>query len=202
VRVFFQTEDESDTAVLGVLVRRLLKEPPGFETVHRERRTGGIAAAKATLTPAAWEAWRSGACGLVVVVDNDGRIPRHEACHEPVSGEWAEKGCSYCEVVRLLPDLPERQPLPRLKFVVGVPVQALEAWLLFGADIARRKREPHPEELHRGVLKPQLYGMPSLPRRERRAICLPIAEQVVLADLARACPSFGHFSRAVEALPS
>ncbi|MCY3022682.1 MAG: hypothetical protein NTW87_27195 [Planctomycetota bacterium] len=197
MKIAYLVEDQSDFAVINVLVRRILNEEP--EAIYRERRPGGVTGVRGNLVAVAWEAWHSETNGVVVVVDNDGALPLHEPAHLAAQKTQADKGCNYCQLVTSLPELPGGPPLPPLRFAIGVAVQALEAWLLFGAD---RKQEREPEKLDRRVLKQKLYGAQRLPRPQRLAVGKPIAENVKLDELSQACPSFSYFAESVRQLRS
>jgi hypothetical protein len=191
-------EDVSDFEIISILVGRLLACPITANATRN--RPGGVGALKKTLEPVVWAAWHHGADGLVIVIDNDGATPLHDCSHAANQKARAEEGCNYCQLVTSLPALPDRPPLAQLKFAVGVAVQALESWLLFGADVAGRKREAQPEKLDRNVLKQRLYGACHSPRWQRLEVCKPIAERVDLTELSQACPSFSFFAENVRQL--
>jgi hypothetical protein len=200
MKIAFQVEGPSDFTVLTTLTRRILD--CAVEPVRRERRPGGVAAVKSTLNAVAWEFWRSDACGLVVVIDNDDQMPVHDASHTSQEAAYAKHGCNYCQLRELLPELPERPDPGSFRFAIGVAVQQLEAWLLFGANHAGLKKESQPESIPAAQLKPRLYGSSHAPWRQRERICKTIADGVELNALEAACPSFGFFRKSVLMLKS
>lgn len=200
MKIAFQVEDDSDLAIVRILTQRILGD--AVEALHRERRPGGVNAVRSTLTAVAWEFWRSDARGLVIVIDNDDQEPTHDDEHEGEFARFAKRGCNYCQLREALPILPERPELDPLQFAIGVAVQQLEAWLLFGAHLVDRKREVQPEKIPATQVKQRLYGILHVPRAERVRIAVPIAERVDLDALAQACRSFYFFRKSVLQLKS
>jgi hypothetical protein len=195
MKIAFQVEGPSDFAVLTTLTGRILDCT--VEPVRRERRPGGVAAVKSTLSAVAWEFWRSDARGLVVVIDNDGQTPLHDSGHAGKEAEFAKQGCNFCQLQEMLPELPQRPAPGPFRFGIGVAVQQLEAWLLFGANHAGLKKESQPESIPAAQLKPRLYGSAHAPWQHREKICKTIADGVELDALEAACPSFGFFHKSV-----
>jgi hypothetical protein len=189
VKIAFQVEDISDQGILSTFVKRIgslnAVEPVG----RLRRRAGGCSGVFNTIAAVAWSAWHDGAEMLIVAVDNDDVVPAHNTTHAAARGVFAQQGCHHCKINELLP---LNLPAP-LKTIIAVPVQAIEAWLLFGAEIVGRRREHSPEGLPKAVLKQKLYGSTYLIREDRLAICLPIAESVNMDSLASNSPSFKIF---------
>jgi len=193
MKLAFLVEARWDFEVLKLLVERIL----GCEIVpvYRERLPTGVTGVVKNLAAVADEAWQNDTDGLVVVIDNDGKRPIHDSAHTGSLEELMQSGCNYCMLVCLLPALPETTRRPPLKFAVGVAVEALEAWLLFGAHLAAE-----PEKLDTKVLKKMLYGEEHLLWWKRVNICKPIAQKVDLSELSQACPSFSFFAENVRQL--
>jgi len=190
VKVAFQVEGSTDLIVLPILVRRILNID--IVPVHRQRRPGGVNAVFSTLESVAWEYWKSDTRGLVIVIDNDNNIPLHDQSHLPNG----VPGCNYCQLSQKLPNLPSRRDLPQFAFAIGVAVESLESWLLFGAQHSGKKREHQPEQI-KNNLKQMLYGTCRPDARTCKEICTPIAENVDLLELSRAAPSFSFFRDSV-----
>lgn len=208
-------EGRQDERVFEALLTGLLKLGPGVLTFKRlSQRASGYQDVITKLPVALANFWEQGASGVVVGVDNDGepRVvsgafspdphrPRHTHDHVPVS----TAKCRYC---RLVDAVEQRRATLRHRgrrrpsawpVVIAVPVEALESWLLWGADMVDRRRERRPEDLPKSQLKQRLYDRPHATRQDVETIAVPIAEQMDLDGLRRDVESFHLFAEAVEA---
>ena len=187
VKIAFHVEGPSDFSILRTLVSRILNEE--IEAMQYVRRSGGIDAVKSTIENAVKYAWFQNAHGIIIVVDNDYN-PTHTSDHEHTS----DPRCRYCLLHRLIPNLPATpRSISPLKFGLGIAVQAIEAWLLFGARLVNRKYEQQPELIRKEILKQRVYGS----RVWKEEISKPIAEGMDLQALAVAAPSFRLFRDSV-----
>lgn len=191
MKIAFQVEGPSDETTFPRLVGVLLGT--SIDVVKYEKRRGGVGEVFRTLQASAWSAWRRGCRGMVVSVDCDSAVPHAEHAVDPAD-------CRYCQVERGLPQLPSRAPEPEFAFAVGVPVRALEAWLLhFGARVNRRSPGP-PHGLDRRDAKRLLWGAIEPSGVEVRAVLdriLPTITESDLNALAGQQPSFADFAAAV-----
>lgn len=206
-------EGAHDDEVFPILIGRLLGvEPHELHTVRYPNRAGGWRAVFATLPAALRQLWQAAANGVLVAVDNggtpqvvggvwrgDAAHPRHTAAHD----DAPEAGCRHCQLQlaarRAAANLPPygAQHPRDWPVVIAVPVEALESWLLWGADQVGRPRVARPEDLAESALKHKLYGR--LPRRrDLLRVAIPIVERMDLEGLRRDVPSFAQFADALE----
>jgi len=211
LRIGFHLEGPQDDETLRILLARLLGiERSAIEPLVFSSRVDGYEGVVQFLGAALAEFEQEGVRAAVVGVDNDGtpmpgldgtvvedpRRPRHRPGHQP----GLHVSCRYCRLAAAV----ERA---RTTFeekgsdwpvVIAVPVEALESWLLWGADCVGRGRHPRPEDLPVGELKTKLYGRKHATQHDFRVVGRPIAEQMDLDGLRRDVPSFALFADAVE----
>jgi hypothetical protein len=157
MRLGFHLEDESDKSVLKAFIKKLTGHEvnssevfsPDEDDVLTGRRAfrGG----RLRLTGDSYVLGHvEAACrdfharyfrGMILGVDNDEAEPRHEDGHEGQEREFAVSGCRHCSVKiripkKFSPRKPEVDPfLP----IISVPVEMLEAWVLFLNHLGSRR---------------------------------------------------------------
>lgn len=203
IRLAFCVEDDSDERIFVALLKRLssvhVEADPDARVARR--RGGGRAAALALAPKVATTAWQRGLDGAVFAIDNDG-APEHEDGHDGVALQ-----CSWCQLVAALRPVAWTTTAPRPPktpaiWIVAVPVQTLESWLLLARGTALL---PTPSERgrtggDRRELKRLLYGVVDADRERRLSVALPLAEALDSSELSRRSPSFRTFADQVRRL--
>lgn len=198
IKVGFHVEDETDEFALKLLLERMLEVR--IESALQRHRVGGIGTCLKGIGDAFNRFYWQGVTGAVFAVDNDGE-PRHEASHQQ---DDKQVDCRFCrlteEVARAEQRLKsQRSGSPMLR-VIGVPVEAIEAWALFAADLDSGKPERHPDDVPRQKLKHALYGT-DRPRREskmKKFDTIFASNEFRPGHLAAASPSFSFFARQID----
>ena len=205
MRIGFHLEDESDKVLLKAFINRITSQAvneaptvlPEEDDVRTGRRrfTGGPL--RFTGDTYVLDHIRS-ACrdfharffrGVVIGVDNDESIPRHEGGHDDDITGFADSGCRVCKIRRNVPaPFSERTDLvdPFIA-IVSVPVEMIESWVLFGRGFN------DPESIPKNELKIRLYGTSSPSRVEIQDTCVPIIESIDVTALEGVSPSFAIF---------
>ena len=192
MRVAFQVEGKTDLAIYRRLVELILNSP--VEEQVYLNRSGGLHEVFRTLKQSAWQAWQTGCMGMVVSVDSDDKTP-HDSHGDGTSGD-----CRHCAIVNRLPALPERPLLPRFSFVVAVPVQAIEAWMLQLARPAGIANKAPLHSLDRHTAKRFLWGAVTPTPTQIRSVLDAILPSLTAMDLQRLDheqPSFAGFLESV-----
>lgn len=181
IKVGFLLEGWTDLLAFRVLTSRVLDQD--IEVLEIRRRASGLHGVFAAVDRASWTFWRSGAVGAVLAVDNDDSPAVHSTAHST-----PDEGCRTCSIRSRLPLLPERPVIGPLRFAIGVPVQALESWLLFGRGVV------NPEAITKASLKKRLYGTEHPTRVATDPLVEEICRTVDLEALCAAAPSFARFA--------
>lgn len=156
-----------------------------------------------------------GAALAVVGIDNDGNVDLiHQGTQEDPKRprHWnhgaPRPDCRTCQVEAVVAD--ERARLSAVHdrapgtwpIVIGVPVEAVEAWLLELTAIVDPSRGlVRAEDRLRSRYKDQLYGRPGAARADVERVALPLiaaATPAQLAELRHRGRSFDSFARQVE----
>lgn len=197
MKLAFCSEDQTDTSVLRALAERCCEEP--VELALQEYvlpRQGGWTKATELAPKIARAVFRTDAHGAVFVIDCDGSVP-HDESHQ----RSPHQECRHCGMVRAA-RLDEvlgwaRNGLPPLQFILAVPVQVLETWLLLAsssfpthapATYGRNATE-------RKTLKRTLYGTERPDRGLMERIAVPIAKNLEPQRLSSLSPSFHSFKQ-------
>ena len=200
----FCSEDRSDDEILRALAERILGEAIEALPINLvARRSGGWQEALKIAPVIARAVFRTEAHGALFVIDNDGATP-HEEGHE----QAPPSDCRVCALrnatrvaVREIAQWP-RPALPPLQFVFAVPVQVLETWILIAGQRFPSNKQPHAfgkNASERRELKKILYGDEHATRDQRRAICLPIAQQCDVAAASGVSASLADFGQQLRA---
>ncbi len=196
MQVGFQVEEiRTDGFALRLLLQRIL----GVEVtpVFLEHRAGGIQACLATVRNAyCYFHYRTDAIGGVFCIDNDGK-PRHARNHTDPSTHLECRFCMLMEKVREAAKYVTSRPTDPQKMlhVIAVPVEAIEAWALYGAHLAGGKQNRHPETVDKSALKQTLYGEthPESHVQRQKFEKIFASDRLDLGRLSAASPSFAFF---------
>lgn len=196
MKILFQVEGTIDLHVLPRLVGRLIGRP--IEVVEYRRKSGGCHSGLATLEAALGHGVYQGCEAAVIVIDADSTPP-----HDGHPGTTDEK-CRHCFLSRRVEELRHRSHLRALPIAIGVPVEALESWLLQFGHVVGRAPAGRPQAMSRQEVKRRLW-MNAIPTR---ADYEPIAQAILdrlgpdeIERLAFDQPSFRTFLDAVRTWP-
>lgn len=125
---------------------------------------------------------------LVISSDSDD-TPVHIAQHETIENEQCHLCCLQKIVQKSLAELQDFEGKQMLKIAIGIPVPAIEAWLLFGKNLHVSEnywiRFQNGEKIRydRKKLKVELYGGDRIPEVKRIEISLKAIQRIVENDL-------------------
>lgn len=186
--VAFITEDESDSAILGAFLERLLARP--VERVHYLARRGFGAVLKSA-PPLASQAARARCEKIVVLVDCD-ETDDHYSAAEPHAN---------CRLCRLRAELPDAAELARLSngastLLCALSVRTMETWLAVAGALqvpgSIHQFGSTPDE--RRKLKRIVYGEEKPPPARIQTRGVELISHADLVSLARTLPSFRAFA--------
>ena len=161
--------DDHDAVVYRRLLELLLGRPIERWRDERTFRFYGHKHTLKLLKPYLADAMSDGVQHALIALDNDGgskKNPEHTVAHHSEEQAAQEVGCRFCKAVESVPRL---WTAGGNLTAVGVPVQALETWLLcvrqyeFGTATPERQYD-------RRHLKRALYGSPLPPAAERASL--------------------------------
>jgi hypothetical protein len=180
MKVAFCVEGDSDVSVFSMLLGNILRDQ--IEVAATPFRRNGWQQAIEKTRAVAWHAYQAGLNGVVFAVDNDG---------DPIHA---------CQINSRIPNdvgqLP-RYGLPPLFFIIAVPVQTIEVWLLLArgdwseAGVGVRGKNG----LDRADLKRELYGVADPDLRKMNEVAVKILTAADFDDLAAKSSSFDSFRR-------
>jgi hypothetical protein len=193
MKVAFCVEGDSDVSVFSMLLGNILRDQ--IEVAATPFRRNGWQQAIEKTRAVAWHAYQAGLNGVVFAVDNDGD-PIHAHSHL----QTPEPRCRWCQINSRIPNdvgqLP-RYGLPPLFFIIAVPVQTIEVWLLLArgdwseAGVGVRGKNG----LDRADLKRELYGVADPDLRKMNEVAVKILTAADFDDLAAKSSSFDSFRR-------
>jgi hypothetical protein len=204
VKIAFCVEDDTDRQIFVRIVNRVL----GREIeVHRGEfalREGGFDKALKLAYPVAANAFDARCDAVVFAIDNDDGDPPHALDHEPAR----DSTCRWCRLAFAAnaPELKRRASRAGRTFglVFAVPIRTLETWLLL-AEGSAFPSAPESEGVGaagRRRLKQLLYGDAHADAGIRTARAFAIVDTLDMRTLAARSPSFNHFVRQLESLPT
>ncbi len=191
IRLVFLVEGETDFQILRFLVQRIVQED--VECIRRQRRFGGLGDVFASVVGCVWQAYQWRASGAVIDADADRSTPHASHVGKPPGD------CRYCAIAELVPVVPE----PRPKVCIGVPVEAIEAWLLEWGDLIGIKRPRDVERLPRRRGKELLWGSATPRREDVTVVCeklFPLVAPEHIERLAESQESFRTFRASLQSL--
>lgn len=134
---------------------------------------------------------------LLVGIDNDNK--KDHPPHVPEHKNNPDKGCFFCLLEKEIIALQQSTWISRkLPTIIFVPVEVIESWLLFGANIIGGNSENFPEQLDRNSAKTKLCHTDRLTESIIQTHHKPIAEKIDIANLRRNVPSFDWFYIQIE----
>jgi hypothetical protein len=134
MKIGYYCESPADQTAMAVFVEGILGEPP--EPISMDLEAHSVPAFFSALGGVYRGVhYNSDAEGLIVVVDCDNTDPHHLS-HDP-SAAGGER-CRFCQAHKIITQarkqVKARQGRPALKFAIGLPVPAIEAWYLVGKE--------------------------------------------------------------------
>jgi hypothetical protein len=209
MKIAFFSESKTDEIVLKHLVEEIKKaeiEKADLPTNLRFRSSSHLVKNLPVVIRSVH--YNSDANFLVIASDSDD-YPVHIAQHD--INENAQ--CHLCRLRKIvkesLAEIQSFEGKEMLKIAIGVPVPAIEAWLLFGINphVSEntwiRKQNGEKIVFDRKILKAQLYGVNHISEEKRTQISLKAIERLIESelfdDLEKAFPQgFGSVSNEVK----
>src|SRR5437879_2704240 len=130
MKIGFYGESPADQAAMAVFTEGILGEPP--EPINMDLEAHSVPGFFGALGGVFRGVhYHSDAEGLIVVVDCDD-AELHDPAHDQPGG--GGERCRLCQARKIITlarkQLKARQGRPELKFAIGLPVPAIEAWYL------------------------------------------------------------------------
>lgn len=189
MKLAFCVEAKSDQVALQHLASRILGEH--VQAHAFEWRIRGWSNALQIASKLARAAYMQGVDGAIFAIDNDDGV-RHES-HERAQ---SEPDCRHCQLVAAarteeVLNWP-RPALSKLIFVFTVPIETLEAWLLFALDGDSTGMN---KGVDRRKLKKRVYGHAQPTEAQMITASVAVIARADLSKLRGASPSFDLFCR-------
>lgn len=185
MKVAFFSESKADETVLKHFVEELSEEGLEEKDIRKNLQFRSSSSVIKYLPVVIRSVhYNSDAEFLVVSSDSDD-TPVHIAQHKTIKNEQCHLCCLQIIAQKSLAELQESPGKQMLKVAIGVPVPAIEAWLLFG-------KNPHVSEHYwirfqngekitydRKKLKTELYGGEHVPEAQRIEISIKAIQRIV-----------------------